>query len=80
MKLLTTLIKRAGIATPVSDAKAYLLSRATDNTELGDITMLPYAGVSRVGNKWLVDGKTGEGKRVFGTEAEARADILRRFW
>jgi len=80
MNLLTTLLKRASIATPVADAHAYLLSRATDNHALGDITKLPYAGVSRIGNKWHVDGKTDEGKRVFGSEVEARADILRRFW
>ena len=79
--LLKSLFVRAAIATPVANAHAYLALRGEDNLKLGDITALPYAKARRVGNKWHIAGKSDEtAPRVFGTEVEARADILRRFW
>jgi hypothetical protein len=82
MSLLISLIKRAGVATPVADAHHYCtVVRKNDNTALGDITQLAYTNVQRAGNKWLVIGKQADAQPlVFNTEIEARANILRRFW
>ena len=76
--LLSTLFRNAGVATPVADAHAYLASRAKDNADLGDITKLNYGKITRKGNKWTLT--EANGTFTYGTEAEARAHILRVFW
>lgn len=78
MNLICTLIRRAAIATPVQDALDYVNRRAANNKELGDITKLPYVAVQKHNGKWQVANQRDV--HTFGTEVEARAHILRRFW
>ena len=80
--LLKSLLNRAAIATPVMDATLYCtVTRAQDNASLGDITKLEYLTCAPTNGKWSVTGKSDESTpRIFRTEIEARADILRRYW
>lgn len=82
MKLLHTLFSRADIHAPLFVAQEYLRQRAKDNAALGDITKLPYVSVTRERKGWLLTGSAQSEPRQywFASEAEARADILRRFW
>jgi hypothetical protein len=81
MTLLHTLFRRASIPATRMDAEAYLARRAFDNKALGDITKLEYTVCKPINGKWFITGKTSEKEpRVFNSEAEARADILRRYW
>ena len=82
MTLIHTLLNRASIPTPMMDAMHYcLVTRAKDNATLGDITKLEHLTCAPMNGKWSVTGKSDESKpRVFHSEYEARADILRRYW
>ena len=94
MNLLYTLFRRADIEAPVMAAQAYVQSRSVDAADLGDIFKLPYVTCVRDGRGVIVRDKDSykpgdvapklyfmtEAEVRFGTEVEARAHILRRFW